>query len=258
MRSLIVWIAFLVLASCSGPTANDAYPGPDTTDTDTTNYALNTDSVNLTLRNATPPEGFYQVMLPCTNCKGIEHTVLFRPDLSYQIEETVVGSGKTATKTTGAWKLVEGDIWLYKDSSVVARYTWKRDTLNYIDLKSGVRIPLRHLQSAMDNEAWKDKKKEGIEFFGVGNEPFWNITVDEQKSIDFHKADWPKPLSLKPAKPVVAADSTVYQTRNDTATLRLVIYNRFCSDGMSDNMYNSEIKLVYNNQVFRGCGIRYK
>jgi uncharacterized membrane protein len=247
----------LVLASCTGPTANDAYPGPDTTDTDTTNYALNTDSVNLTLRNATPPEGFYQVMLPCTNCKGIEHTVLFRPDLSYQIEETVLGSKDAAKKTTGAWKLVEGDIWLYKDSSVVARYTWKRDTLNYIDLKSGVRIPLRHLQNAEENEAWKEKKKEGVAFFGVGNEPFWNITVDE-KNLVFNRAGWAKPLSLKRAKPVVAADSTVYQARNDTAQLRLVVYNNFCSDGMSDNMYATSVKVVYKDTVYQGCGVRYK
>jgi uncharacterized membrane protein len=257
MRRFIAIITGLVLASCSGPTANDAYPGPDTTDTDTTNYALNTDSVNLTLRNATPPEGFYQVMLPCTNCKGIEHTVLFRPDLSYQMEETVVGSGKPPAKTTGAWKLVESDIWLYKDSNVVARYTWKRDTLNYIDLKSGVRIPLRALPNAEENEAWKEKKKEGAAFFGIGNEPFWNITVNE-KNLVFNMAGWAKPLSLKTAKPIPAPDSTVYQAHNDTASLRLVIYNQFCSDGMSDNQYANSVKVVYNGHEYEGCGIRYK
>src|SRR5215217_4259567 len=164
----------------------------DTTESDTINYALNEDSVKLTLDNPKPPEGFYQVMLPCTNCKGIEHTVLFNPDLSYRLEEKVLGSDSTVTRTAGPWKPVQADLWLYKDSSVVARYTWHGDTLNYIDLKSGVRIPLRPLHSAKDNKFWKNKAAEGVELFAVGNEPFWNITILKKKSILFTRPEWVK------------------------------------------------------------------
>lgn len=248
-------LSCFVLAGC-GDATTSTETGDTYTEKDTTNYALNTDSIKLQLNNTTPPEGVYQVMLPCTNCKGIEHTVLFNRDLSYRLEERIVGN-ETATKTKGSWKPVKGDIWLYKDSSVVARYTWNGDTLNYIDLKSGVHIPLRQPRSAMDNTAWQRKKDEGVEFFGVGNEPFWNITIDEQKSIVFTLADWPKPHTFKPAKPVVTADSTVYQTRTDSARLRVVIYNTFCSDGMSDNVYNQKVTVLYNTEVYEGCGIRY-
>jgi len=253
----ILAIGCLYITGCSDGTTT-VQPPADTTETDSTNYALNEDSVKLTLDNPKPPEGFYQVMLPCTNCKGIEHTVLFNPDLSYRLEERVLGNDQTVNKTAGTWKPVHDDVWLYKDSSVVARYTWHGDTLNYIDLKSGVHIPLRPLQSAMESTAWKSKKAEGIAFFGVGNEPFWNITINEQKSISLNLADWPKPVSFKPAKPIAAADSTVYQTRNDSATLQVVIYNTFCSDGMSDNIYNNKVKVLYNDKVYQGCGVLYK
>lgn len=248
----------VVAAGCNNGVTTATSSVTNTAETDTINYALNEDSIKLQLANTTPPEGFYGVTLPCTNCKGIEHTVLFNKDLSYQLEETVLGSRTTLKKTTGSWKPVKGDIWLYKDSSVVARYTWKGDTLNYIDLKSGVRIPLRQLPGAMNVAAWKSKKEQGIEFFGVGNEPFWNITIDEQKSIVFTLAGWPKPASFKPSKPVISADSTVYGTSNDSVKLRVVIYTGFCSDGMSDNVYNNAVKVVYNDNVYQGCGVVYK
>jgi uncharacterized membrane protein len=256
----LLHVAICLLAACNNlaPSANTSTTAPDTTETDTINYALSEDSVKLQLANTTPPEGFYGVTLPCTNCKGIEHTILFNRDLSYRLEEKVLGSETAAKETTGSWKPVNGDIWLYKDSSVVARYTWKGDTLNYIDLKSSVRIPLRPLQSVLNVATWKDRREEGTDFFGVGNEPFWNIAIDEQKNIVFTLADWPKPVSFKSSRPVVSADSTVYQTRKDTMRLRVVIYNAFCSDGMSDNIYPNKIKVQYNKHVYEGCGMSYK
>lgn len=249
--------AVCLLAACNGnaPVTNTATTA--TAGSDTINYALNTDSVKLMMNNTTPPEGFYGVTLPCTNCKGIEHTVLFNRDLSYRLEEKVLGSETAVTKIKGSWKPLKGDIWLYKDGGVTARYSWKGDTLHYIDAKSGVRIPLRQLPAAMNNTTWKSKGAEGIEVFGIGTEPFWNITVDEHKSIVFTLADWPKPMTFKWSKPLVSADSTVYQTRKDTGRLRVVIYNTFCSDGMSDNIYNNKIKVVYNNDVYNGCGMKY-
>ena len=250
-------LVICLLAACND-TALTTSTSMDTAETDTINYALDTDSVKMQMNNTTPPEGFYGVTLPCTNCKGIEHTVLFNRDLSYRLEEKVLGSETTPKETVGWWKPVKGDIWLYKDSSVVARYTWKGDTLNYIDLQSGVRIPLRPLPGALDNPAWKKKADEGVAFFGIGNEPFWNLTIDTQKSIVFTLADWPKGVTFKTSKQVRSADSSVYQTGNDSVKLRVVIYNRFCSDGMSDHVYNNQVKVTYNDQVYNGCGIVYK
>lgn len=131
-------------------------------------------------------------------------------------------------------------------------------TLNYIDLKSGVRIPLRPLQNIMTNATWKSKKEEGLEFFGVGTEPFWSISIDEQKSMVLEMADWPKPTTFKPSKPIVSNDSTVYQTGKDTAKLKVVIYNRFGSDGMSDHTYPNSVTVYYKKAVLHGSGVVYK
>lgn len=249
----------LALAACSDPSLNATTDPSDTARTDTINYALDTDSALMLVDNTTPPQGMYQVVLPCTDCKGIDHTILFNPDMSYRLEESPLDSKKEGIKSIrGNWKPVNGTIYIYKDSTVQARYTWKGETLRYMEQQTGRPIPMRHLPYALENDTWSKKRMEGLEFYGVGNEPFWNIEIDEQKAISFRLADWPRTLRLKPVMPSVSPDSTLYTAVNDTARLQVVIYPTFCNDGMSDYQYSHSVKVAYNGQVYRGCGIMYK
>ena len=248
---------YCIIYGCNDSSLNTTVE-TDTTIRDTINYAVDEDSLLLATNTIRPPEGIYQGVLPCTDCKGIEHTVYFDTDLTYKLQETKMGKkGEAPFTVSGTWKPSEGVIWLYKEGVVQARYTWQTDTLVYMNAKTGKRYPLRKLTGAMDNDTWRAKGKEGVEFFGVGNEPFWNVEIDEQKGLAFHLAEWGGPMQFKAVPPVVTADSTVYNTANDSATLRVVVYNTFCSDGMSDYIYNNSIKVVYKGQTYRGCGIRY-
>jgi uncharacterized membrane protein len=194
--------------------------------------------------------------LPCINCPGIEHTIAFYEDNTYRLEEKKLGKKSTLIQTTGSWKPTSGIIYLYDDGIAAGRYQWKGDTLQY--LKGTSIYAMQKLQSALDVQVWKNKKIEGIEFFGIGNEPFWNVEVDEQKDISFHLAEWSKPMRFKAVKPVHTADSISYKAKNDSATIGITIYNTFCSDGMSDNVYDSRVKVVFNSQTYNGCGILYK
>src|SRR5687768_11992307 len=47
---------------------------------------------------------------------------------------------------------------------------------------------------ASDNEHWKKKKAEGVDFMVIGNEPFWNLEIRNQKSLKFHLSDWEQPV----------------------------------------------------------------
>jgi len=202
------------------------------------------------------PEGIYQTTLPCTDCKGLQHTIAFYKDKTFRLEEEKWGGKNSLSKTTGNWNTTNNVISLYKDQLVIGQYKWKRDTLAYV--QNANEYSLHKLTSASENEVWKNKKKEGLEFFGVGNEPFWNIEIDEQKFIAFHLSDWEKAVRFKFSKPLVSADSISYNTSNDAATVQLTIYDQFCSDGMSDFIYSNKVKLVYNGTVYQGCGIFLK
>jgi uncharacterized membrane protein len=198
-----------------------------------------------------PPEGVFQATLPCNDCKGLQHTIAFHNDLSYQLEEMHMGKN-TTTQTRGHWKPANGIISLYDQQKIAAQYQWKGDTLVLMNANRQIPLQQRSLASGLD--VWKKKSAAGIDFFGVGNEPFWNVEVDENKQIQFHLSDWPAPRKFASVQPVISADSIVYLTKNDSASLRITIYNRFCSDGMSDNIYTSEVKVLFNKQVYRGCG----
>ncbi len=251
-------LVYTVIYGCNNDSLNTTITETDSSFTDTINYAANPDSLLLATNTMRPPEGIYQGVLPCTGCKGIEHTVLFNRDLTYRLQETKLGKkGEAALTATGTWKPTEGVVWLYREGVVQARYTWQGDTLMYMDAKTSKLYPMRKLSSAMENDVWRTKGGAGIEFYGVGNEPFWNIEIDEQKSILFHLAEWGAPQPFNAVKPVLQGDSAVYNTANDSATLRVVIYNTFCSDGMSDFIYPQSVKVLYNGQTYRGCGIRY-
>jgi len=247
-----LWLAvFLFVAGCTGNVA----VSPGTTDStrrnDTTTMTL--DTFQQTTKS---PIGFYGATLPCANCKGIEHTVFFNPDLTFRLEEARLGT-KELTKTEGRWQAVEGKIFLYKNDTVKARYTWQADTLYYLDEADRL-FALRTLPAAGNNPSWKERGERGTLFFGTGTEPFWSIEVDKKNGLSFHLAEWKTPKTFKPSVPVTAGDSTVYSSKSDSSSLRVTISSAFCSDGMSDFIYTNKVRVVYNGQVYLGCGLLYK
>ena len=253
MKYLLPIISIAILA-CNDPASLAS--GNDST----SNAGVGNDTTTMTLdtfqTSTKTPNGIYQAILPCTDCKGVEHTVSFNPDLTYRLEENKIGKKAGLVKTSGNWRANQGKVILYKNDTVMARYTWQGDTLQYLK-NEGSLFSLRKVSPAADNPAWQKKGQAGVEFYGVGNEPFWNVEVDEEKAISFHLAEWSKPMRFPPSRPVIFPDSTVYITATDSVSLRLVILNEFCSDGMSDYIYTEKIKVVFRGQAYSGCGLRY-
>jgi uncharacterized membrane protein len=250
MKNLLFILPLLIL-SCSNIDTNKNTTNDSIISTkDTTTVTLDTFQ-----KSTKTPVGIYQVMLPCEDCKGIEHTVSFKQDLTYRLEEKKWGK-KVVAKSEGRWQPNEGKIWLYQNDSVKARYIWKGDTLCYLFPEENT-VALRRLTPATDNLTWQKKAEKGVDFFGVGNEPFWNVEIDDQKNIAFHLAEWKTPKIFKPVLPTFSDDKIIYNLKTDSSTLNITIFNNFCSDGMSDFIYNNSVKVVYNNQVYNGCGILF-
>ena len=102
------------------------------------------------------------------------------------------------------------------------------------------------------------EQQEGIDFYGVGNEPFWNVEINKDETIAFQLADWTAPKNFQPAEPVSSSDSIHYQASADSVQLKVTIYQRFCRDAMSDYIYPQAVKVVHNNETYRGCGILFQ
>jgi uncharacterized membrane protein len=209
------------------------------------------------VRKIKSPTGIYRTILPLNN--KIEQTILFNSDLTYRLqEEYITGKKDSAVITEGTWTPSDGFIWLYKDQVVRGRYKWKGDTLQYYSPLVKKSFSMNHLQEAAQNKAWRNKGKEGIVVFGIGNEPFWNIELNNKDSISFLLSEWNHPLRMKIDSSFNDNDGIAYTAHRDSVQIRVTVFPHFCSDGMSDFIYSNKVKVQYNQQVYNGCGMVYK
>jgi|GEM_PF-845467 len=262
--SLLMIMKLLFYAALAGLIAcnNSARPVHDRADSLAPDGTLQQDTPQVekdtaaVQRPARPPQGIYQTSLPCSNCPALLHTIAFFPDNTFRLEEKKQAGKEAPSATTGTYTVSGQRVALYRDQLLLSQYHWDGKQLAFI--RGTQQHPLSPAPFAGDNEVWKKKKDQGTRFFGVGNEPFWNVEIRRGNDIAFQLADWGKPLLFGPGQPLRSADSILYNVANDSGRLQLVVYDRFCSDGMSDFVYTSEVKVVYNGRSFSGCGLWYQ
>jgi uncharacterized membrane protein/uncharacterized lipoprotein NlpE involved in copper resistance len=211
----------------------------------------------------TIPSGFYQGMLPCKNCEGIQRTILFSADDQFKMEELDWGKGTPAKKTAGTWEKENGRFVLSLNDKVVAKYKLVKDSLINTEY-NGTHIPdslskqyvLFKKNTAPENLSWRKKKSEGIDIIGNGNEPFWNVEIDNEKLILFKVESFAKPVIVPIEKPLITRDSTVYSVTTEGGNvLRITIFSKFCNDGVSDHLYEYKMTVLYKGQQYKGCAV---
>jgi uncharacterized membrane protein len=202
------------------------------------------------------PNGIFQAILNLN--EKIEHTIAFNSDYTFHLQERYPDRRDSIAVTQGTWTPSDGYIWLYKDQVVRGRYKWKGNTLQYHSPVLKKDFDMQRLQDAFENVAWRNKAKQGVVMFGVGNEPFWIIEMNNKDTLSFTMADWEHAVKLKMNSSFNTRDSMGYLAKNDSASLRVTLYPEFCSDGMSDFTYRKKVKVQFNQYVYQGCGMLYK
>ena len=197
------------------------------------------------------PNGAYQGMYPCKGCDGIQQTILFTADRKYRLEEVTWGKSGAPKKTEGIWEKQSGMVVLHQTGRAPLRFFLRKDSL----FTDSLQYALVKRELVTINPSWKQKQIEGIDFIAVGNEPFWNIEIDNEKMIMFKLADWKKPVTIPFQKPLVTKDSSTYHLLSGTDKLRITIYSQFCSDGMSDFLYQYKVAVYFKGVTYRGCGV---
>jgi uncharacterized membrane protein len=207
--------------------------------------------------------GFYQGMLPCKTCEGIQRTIVFSDGDHFKMEEFNWGKGTATKKTEGTWEKEKGKFVLYLRNKAIATYKLVKDSLINIE-NNGITIPdsmssqyvLFKKNTAPENQSWKKRKSEGIDIIGNGNEPFWSIEIDNEKLILFKPGISEKAIIVPIERPLITKDSTVYSIVTETgAVLKVSIYSKFCNDHMSDHLYEYKMIVGYKGQTYNGCGV---
>ena len=107
-----------------------------------------------------------------------------------------------------------------------------------------------------DNIAWMEKKAAGIDFFALGNEPFWLMEIDVDKQISFLRVDSTAPTVFPYVPAVQQNGQYIFNVKKETDSMQIVIQPQFCSDGMSDNWYEFKVEVRVGEIKYLGCGVK--
>jgi uncharacterized membrane protein len=106
---------------------------------------------------------------------------------------------------------------------------------------------------------WADRKKRGVDFFGVGQEPGWMIEIDEGTRLYLlanYAEDTVDVVAPAPAIDPAVPGRRVYRTEGDGHTVEVTIEPRPCSDAMSGKRYAETVLLTLDGKSYDGCGRR--
>ena len=206
--------------------------------------------------------GIYEGLVPCADCEGnIITYLLLNTDMTYRLEETYSKKNDRSFRTNDSWKMDKGKI-ILNDSNEVrlsflvdGKKLWQLDHAgNRISGNLGDKYVLTRKEMA-NNKTLKEKADAGIDFIGYGNEPFWSLEIDKGNTITFNRPDMKMPASTAYAEPNTSNGIREYHIQTEAAKLDIVISPQFCSDGMSDFLYEYKVTLQYNGKNYSGCGI---
>jgi uncharacterized membrane protein len=86
-------------------------------------------------------------------------------------------------------------------------------------------------------------------YHAVGNEPFWNLLIDE-RNITFVQPD-AAPVTQPTPAPINGFAGPLYQTPRIHVN---IVKNQQCSEGISDRVYPDKVQVTVDGRQFNGCG----
>ena len=102
----------------------------------------------------------------------------------------------------------------------------------------------------------------GIDFVGIGTEPFWSLKIDVEKGIFFNSAgdEFKLETGIPKIKPAEDKACVTYIAESEKFNLKVQIEKDSCGDGMSDIIYPYSVKITITRigykeiREFSGCG----
>ena len=208
------------------------------------------------LQDTTAPNGIYGGTFP----GGIQHTIRFNTNETFDHQQHKRTDPQAITKNSGTWSNGMGNIFLSQQGQNSFHIVFKPvvDTLfgvlvNGVKPTDSTKYSLVKQKAARETSHWQKEFGKGLIFAGVGNEPFWNIRLSKSGAVlQFLGND--QPIILTGYEKQIAGDTVTYRFSNDNRIV-LRVFSQFCSDGMSDLIYDYRVTLRYDKERYHGCGV---
>lgn len=254
-------LLMLIFLACNDAPPADTPEQTKVTEVPDTSYSSTENTSNETDEPAPFVTGYYTGIAPCADCRNILRKILFLPDHRFHMMDEYDGKEAPPVQADGQWQTKNNQLQLLVNNRVIKRFAVTSKGLSELN-NSGTPVSNRsdaYLKRKMigaDNTAWMEKKAAGIDFFSLGNEPFWLMEIDKDKQISFLQVDNEKPVVFPYVAAEVQNGQWTYNVQNETDKLQIVITRQFCSDGMSDNWYEYKVDLNFNGTAYTGCGVK--
>ena len=118
-------------------------------------------------------------------------------------------------------------------------------------LKKAGELPLNCFNNRKAS-VWEHAKLNGADFRAIGNEPAWNLVIQNGSAIvlltDYNTLRVERPL------PEPVTDQARRTTLWDAGALKLEVSGASCYDSMSGDHFESTVVVYWEERILRGCG----
>jgi uncharacterized membrane protein len=250
----------LVILACNDSVQVLAPSASDTTTIDTLFHVRDIDPDESDTPTTFRP-GYYTGLIPCSDCSNITRKVLLLADHTFHLKDEFNGRDVPPQESEGRWLTTNDQLQLLVNNVITKRFAVTNKGLKEVSV-TGAPVTLysntylSHKIIGADNIAWMEKKTAGIDFFALGNEPFWLMEIDKEKQISFLMVGSTQPTVFPYVAAIQQNGQYIYNTETPTAGMQIIITPQFCSDGMSDNWYEYKVETKYNGITYTGCGVK--
>lgn len=218
--------------------------------------------------------GVFFGTIPCADCEGIEYIIAFNEDFTYNTKSVYLGKSEKPLETSGNYTIEDEIIKLLNDDEGMRYFIETGKNLQILDRNREeiagslahkyILNPLANQSETAEGNVHKLKIKrasEGIDFFAIGNEPSWSLTMDFDKKFQFHSLSGVA-LSTPPidSKDMLNTEKANYTLNTEAGTLEIEIYKAPCHDDMSGQLFDFKVNVQAKNGIdadftrFSGCG----
>lgn len=221
-------------------------------------------------------QGRYHGRLPCADCPGIEYDLVLRGDGTYSESSLYVDRSDQPFVKTGAYTIDGARVVLDKSQSGMRYFGAHPQGLQMLDIHGA---PItgelsEHYMLARQAEPtppmaeegtltrMQEKRARGVDFYAVGNEPFWSLEIDFDKGMRFTSLTDLAEMNTPPGKVSRAqdADVTRYFAQTEAGTLIATALRGECVDSMSGERFSYRVRVEVKRStdadytLFEGCG----
>lgn len=214
--------------------------------------------------------GIWQGKLPCADCEYILYRLSLDKDMKYRDQMVYHDKDVKPTLSEGTWEVKDNILVLSESAGGKMKFSVSSSKLTLLD-GEGNPVPNSDIikltrQLADDSgmrDRWFEKRKNGIDITGGGNEPFWDISIDlDKRTLSFNKIDYKEPLEFTEINVTVLADvnNVTYYGTTPKHNITVEITKTECTDNMSGEVSPYKITVSLRTgksnktDTYTGCG----